>query len=270
MRHRTLIILISIFATVNLTFSQEWEFREIRSIEGPFSFLTSDELGNVYTVYQNKLIKRDLNGTFLYDYSPFINGDISFVDAGDPFKILVFYQDFGLVEWLDNTLSPVSKIDLNDIGMDLATLACNSYQNGIWFYLPPFLQLKRFDQFLNVSGESGNLYQATGIKVNPNFMVERDNILYLSDPSHGILLFDKYGTFSKIVGVKGLSEFQVLGKKLVFLENKKGVIIDPATNMEESFELPADDPAGFRISAGTSEKRLFMLLKDKLVIYSIR
>jgi hypothetical protein len=207
-----------------------------------------------------------MDGKFLYDYSPFINGDISFVDAGDPFKILLFYEDFGLIEWLDNTLSPVSQIYLNEIGMDLASLACGSYQNGIWFYLPPFLQLKRLDQFLEPSDISGNLYKATGIEIKPNYMIERDNTLYLNDPIHGILILDKYGTFNKTIGIKGLESFQVFSRKIVFLENQQGKILDPAINEEGIIDLPVDNALTFRLSAGVKEKRLFVLLKDKLMI----
>ncbi len=265
------LLLSLLFCSVLLgSHSQEWKFSFIKSIDGEFSFFTSDDLGNIYTVSQNKLIKRDLNGKLLYDYSPYINGDISFVDAGDPFKILLFYEDFGLIEWLDNTLSSVSQIYLSEIGMELASLACSSYQNGIWLYLPPFLQLKRLDQFLETSDNSGNLYKAAGIEVDPNYLIERDNTIYLNDPSYGIIILDKYGTFNKLIGIKGLETFQVFSRKIVFMENQQGKILDPKINEEGIIDLPVKDVLNFRLSAGTAEKRLFILLKDKLMIYSIQ
>ncbi|MBU2649784.1 MAG: hypothetical protein KKA81_02520 [Bacteroidetes bacterium] len=251
-------------------FSQEWSFTHLQSIKGNFTFFTSDELGNIYLVNGSNLKKYDLNGNAKFDYSPMMKGEISFVDAGDPFKTLVYYEDFGIIEWLDNTLSPVSSVNLTDLGMELASLACSSYQNGIWLYLPPFLELFRYDQYLVQGDRSGNLFKASGMNVEPDFMVERDNILYLNDPKLGIFIFDKYGTFNKRIKTAGLSSFQILNRMIVFSDKDKGIILDPATMMEETFSLPEKDSRGFSILTAGRDKRIFLLMNDELKIYSIR
>jgi len=274
MHKRIFVLLIFLTGSILIArpplFSQEWSFTHLQSIKGNFSFFTSDELGNIYIVNGSNLKKYDINGNLKFDYSPMMKGEISFVDAGDPFKTLVYYEDFGIIEWLDNTLSPVSSINLSDLGMELASLACSSYQNGIWLYLPPFLELFRYDQYLVQGDRSGNLFKASGLNVEPDFMVERDNILYLNDPKLGILIFDKYGTFNKLIKTAGLSSFQILNRMVVFCAKNQGIILDPATMMEETITLPEKDSRGFRLLTAGRDKRLFLLMNDELKIYSIR
>ncbi len=54
-------------------------------------FIRSDELGNVFLVKDNQLIKYSSSGVVLHTYSNLYSGEISFVDTHDPFKILVYY-----------------------------------------------------------------------------------------------------------------------------------------------------------------------------------
>ena len=71
-------------------------------------FIRSDELGNIFLVRGNQLIKHNSSGLALHTYSNLYSGNISFIDAHDPFKILVYYEAFGQVEFLDQSLSLIS------------------------------------------------------------------------------------------------------------------------------------------------------------------
>ncbi|MDD1475334.1 hypothetical protein MEO41_29325, partial [Dolichospermum sp. ST_sed4] len=74
-------------------------------------------------------------------------GNIGFVDASDPLKILLFYRDFGQIRFLDNSLSPQGNtILLDNIGFGSSTMVCSSDQNGIWLYEPVSFKLTRLDK----------------------------------------------------------------------------------------------------------------------------
>lgn len=230
--------------------------------------ISTDELGNLFTVQGNMIIKYDLNGKALSNYSNYLAGDISFIDTGDPFKILIYYQEFSQIEILDNTLSPVNKIELSKLGFDLSSLACASYQSGFWIFNPPFSELIRFNQYLESTDRTGNLFKATGMEVIPNYMIERDNILYLNNPDYGIMVFDKYGSYFRTIAVKDLRNFQLLNKMLVVNDSANIKIIDPENLEENTIKLPEKSVLQAKLSYSGNNKRLFLLNKEGIRIYA--
>ena len=265
------IFILMIFCIFNagLTFAQSDRFTLINTIPVKASMVTSDELGNVYTVNNNMLSKFDPDGKLLYTYSNLLAGDITFADPRDPFKVLVFYQGFGQIELLDNTLSlTTNTISLNMLGLELSTLACPSYQNGFWVYNPQNFELIRIDQFLEITDKTGNITKVTGFGINPNYLIERDNIVYMNDQENGIMLFDKFGTYYKTINIKGLDSFQIFGRKIIFTNDSTLTILDPKTLEEVQIDLPADNFKSAAFNFGTKEKRLFLIKNDQLMIYT--
>lgn len=247
-----------------------YSYKLLKEIEIKGDFIRSDELGNVFVVKDNQLTKFDAKGNKLHVYSNRYAGDISFVDTHDPFKILIFYQSFGQIEFLDHTLSLSSgKIDLNQLNLGLSTLACASYQGAFWVYDPMNFELVRVDQSLKVSERSGNLPQATGYSVQPNYMLERDNSLYLNDPATGIHIFDKYGTYYKTIPVKGLSSFQVFDRRIIYYKDKQVNIYDTRLNESESTSLPAGAALSYSLCLSTKPRMLYLLQQDILQFYHI-
>lgn len=55
---------------------------------------------------------------------------------------------------------------------------------------PAKFALVRLDSKLAVAQTTSNLNQLLGIEINPNFMCEYNNSVYLNNPSTGILVFD--------------------------------------------------------------------------------
>ena len=244
---------------------------ETRQIEVKGDFIRGDELGNVFLVNNNELIKYSPEGKVLNTYSNLYSGDITFIDTHDPFKILVYYRAFGQVEFLDHTLSLASStIDLNMLGLSLATLACASYQGAFWVYNPVNFELVRLNAGLEISDRSGNLQAVTGLTLDPNFVLERDNSLYLNDPEQGILIFDKYGTYSKTIPVKGLASFQVFNRKIIYVKGKEINIYDTRLNEMKTTVLPAEDALSVSVCMSLDPQMMYILEKDKLVFYTIK
>ena len=83
-----LLITLTAFAFVTDQFSL------VKTISIKTDFITTDNLGNCYAVRGNILEKYDYKGTLLKTYSNKQYGKISFVDATNPLKLLVFYNGF--------------------------------------------------------------------------------------------------------------------------------------------------------------------------------
>ena len=255
-----------IFASIFLQ-AQEEDFSLIQSIPVKAAFITVDELGFIYLVNENKVSKLSGNGKLLFTRSNLSSGDITSLDVSDPFKVLLFYMDFGNIEFLDNTLSLTNTISLALFGLELSTLAALSYNNGFWVYNPQNMELVRMDQFLEISDRSGNIAKVTGKEINPNFLREKDDMIYLNDPEHGIMMFDKYGAYYKTINIKDISYFQVYDRKLIFFEEKRMTILDPATMNELSFSLPDGKHKRLSISLSAEKKLLYSLGSGMLNIY---
>ncbi|MCF8297258.1 MAG: hypothetical protein K9J13_06920 [Saprospiraceae bacterium] len=214
---KTLFIIIA-FSLFSLFKTNDFKLEKTIEVKG--DFITTDKLGNIYLVKANNLLKYDSDGKLLKTFSNLNAGNISFVDASDPLKILVFYKDFAQIDFLDNTLSlSGSSIKLSNLKLDQSSLACTSYNNGFWVYDETNIRLVRIDKLLNVSNESTNISQVCGLELNPNFLIEQNNFVYLNDPDNGILVFDRYGTYLKTLPFKNIQSLQIIGNSIVFVQD---------------------------------------------------
>ncbi len=194
----------------------------------PVSFkgnsITTDQFGYYYEVGDTEIKKYSIEGELDCSYSNNVLGVIANVDVSNPQKILVYFKDFTKILILDNTLSPTSEIiDLTDLELDETTLVCRSYNDGIWYYDPVHFELIRKSRELITTNTSGNLANLLNKNIQANYLVEYNNKLYLNDITHGILVFDNYGTYLKTLPIVGATAFQVKDKNLIYT-NKFGVI----------------------------------------------
>lgn len=183
----------------------------VKRIDLSADYITTDRLGNLYAVENNYLWKYNSNGDSVSSYSSVQFGPISSIDATDPYKILVFYKTYGILQFLDNFLSQnASPIYLHDIGFDQVQLACNSSENGFWLYDPTHQKIKRLNSQFRTTHQTINLLQWFGKGFQPNFMIEYNQKLYVNEPSRGILVFDQFATYIKTIPLKGLESPQVM------------------------------------------------------------
>lgn len=147
-------------------------------------------------------------------------GSITSADVTNPLRILLYYREFGRVVFLDNTLSLNGEpLALEKLGYPLAILAASSHDNGIWIYDQPTFELLRFDNNLAVTSRTGNLSQILGTELQPDFLLEKDNHVFLNNPEQGIIVFDVFGTYIKTIPVLHLKTFQVLDDEIVYFQD---------------------------------------------------
>lgn len=181
------------------------------------NLVVTDNLSNVYLVTNDQFTK--YNGKLIHskEFSNKNFGAITSADVNNPLRILLFYRDFGRIVFLDNTLSQNGDpLALEKLGFPMATLAASSFDNGIWIYDQPSFELVRFNNSLEISNRTGNLSQILGIELQPNFILEKDNRIFLNNPTTGILIFDVFGTFIKTIPVYNLTSFQVADDDIIY------------------------------------------------------
>ena len=174
--------LIAFLFITNL-FSQEYTFlKEIKLDIEAENYLT-DQLGNVYLLHKDRIIKHDLNNNNEYEYSNNEMGSISYVDVSDPLRILIYYNDFNQIVFLDNKLSEIgSPVSLDDIGHENTNIVCSSKDGGFWLFDHQNGQLFYYNEDLNMVNQSVSINSITDEEINPNYMIEKNQSVYLNIP----------------------------------------------------------------------------------------
>lgn len=209
---------------------------------------TTDNLGNIYQIKGNTIEKYRSNGTLQNQYSSKLFGNIDIVDTQNPLQILLYHEDVSQVILLDNTLSLQATISLEHFGLELTQTVCSSANSGFWAFNPLSIELIKISNASEVVVESGNLSQIIGLELNPNYITEHSNHVYLNDSSHGIFVFDIFGTYLKTIPIKELSSFQVTETNLYFLKNGNIFSFNFKTLDIAKIILPILDIADFRVA----------------------
>lgn len=172
-----------------------------------------DVLGNIYVVAGSELSKYNSDLDKQATFANLSLGEISSIDASDAMNLLVFYEDFTKVLFLDNTLSiKNSIIDLAEFGFPNANLACLSYNNAFWIFDPVNQELIRITQFMEIGERSGNLNQIIDLEIEPDQLFESGNHVYLKDSKEGVFIFDRYAGFIKRMPFIGVEDVQISGE----------------------------------------------------------
>jgi hypothetical protein len=229
--------------------------------------MTTDNLGNVYVVANNELKKYDPDGNFLKSFSDKAHGNIAFADVSDPLKIMIYYKDFRQILFLDNFLSAKGDaVLLDNLNLLQPSLACNSYDNGFWVFDQQDFQLIRYDKNLNVSNQSGNIVQLTGIDIKPNYLLEISDKVYMNDPASGVLVFDKFGTYAKMLPIKNLTSFQVIDDNIIYSTESQLIKYNFKTFEQQSMALPTKNSVNSRFE----KDRIFVEDSTSVKIYSVK
>lgn len=231
------------------------------------NYFTTDNLGNSFLVDRDEITKYDGNGTVFNKFSIKAFGPIESIDATNPMKLMVFYKDFSKIIYLDNMLSlNGNPIDLEEYNLNQAKIVCISHSDGIWFYDQQKFALIRLDKNLSVAQSTSNLNQLLGVDINPNYMCEFNNSVYLNNPSSGILVFDIFGTYVKTIPLLNLQKFQVSNEAIYFMKENKAFAYDLKTTEQTEIKLSENEYNEVRFEKGmiyARNKELIDILKTE-------
>jgi hypothetical protein len=257
--------LLYMFFFISCASFAQGDYTLLKKINVVADFFTTDDQSNLYLVKANELFKYDKTGKLLYKYSNKNLGNISFVDASNMLRIVLFYKDFLQIVFLDNTLSlNGGPISLDKIGYRQAQLICSSYNSGIWLYDQQNFELLRLDQAASKTNQTGNLNVLLHENLQPNYLLEHDNKIYLNNPATGILVFDVYGTYYKTVPAKNVTQFQVIADVVYFVSDQKIKSYNIKTTEEKEFAMPIAEFKKFRLGMNI----LFLQTNEGINVYT--
>jgi hypothetical protein len=168
---------------------------------------------------------------------------------------------------LDNMLAPAGDpIQFGSMGYNQVSLICSSHNNGTWIYDKQNSELIRFDQSFQVTNQTGNISQQLLTEINPDFLIEQNNKVFLNDSTKGILVFDVYGTYNKTIPLKGLYHFQTDNDLIIFFKDGKLNSYNMKTLEEGKIFFPELQV----LDARTEKEKLYLLKQKSLDIYNVQ
>jgi len=194
-------------------------------MKGDFEMVRVDAFSNIYILDQNKILKKyspDLQ--LLFNYSIYGLGEITELDISNPQKIMLFFSDYQTVVFLDNTLSEINRLNLEDMGFWSITSAAMSPDNNIWIYDPAgFKVIKIDDQGDELFSSNENYFgQLTG-DIKPRLSVNQSYVVCSTDSEY--MIFDNFG--KHLQTRKSNSEKTVLVQGNLVLQSEKKIWIEP-------------------------------------------
>ena len=229
-------------------------------------YFNIDQLQQIYTVSPtNQLVKYSAAGLPQFEYNNNTLGNLTRVDVTNPFSILLFYGDFRTLIMLDRNLTETSTFDLYSLDVNEIRAVAQSSDNNLWLYDDVRFKLKKINRRGETLLESDDLSLLLGRSFAPNFIVEKDNRVYVNDPAVGILVFDIFGQYIKTLERKGLERFQIYNQQLLFQQAGQLYAFQLQSLLESTLQLPKKMLGQEQVLL--QQGKLFWLEKGQLTIY---
>lgn len=229
-----------------------------QQIQGNVKDMTMDELGYIYLLTKDNQFHR-CNDTFklLFTFSNKRLGNIHSVDVSNPLKLIVYYNQYGVVTALDNTLTESFVLDLHEFGYEDVQAIGLSSDNQIWLYDPLDFKLKKIDRQGNLLFESNNMVHERLESMQPIHLQEAFNKVYLFEEDK-LFLFDDYGKFLSELAMPEMRHYQI--------DNNGDVIWSDGSSL---YLLPIgrpEDVQTLEVNLDLTEVHKFIILRSKIIV----
>lgn len=246
--------------------AQDSDFSLIFKIDTPSESFTTDIFGNIYIINGNIITKYNKNGQKISSWSSNNKGRITFADASDPMKILVYSGEFGVITLLDNTLTPVAgPVFLSELGYLPPLKVCSASEGGFWIFDNSEAQLHRYSNSLKSVVKSPEIRFNDLSIPEPSFLLEHNNNIYISDTAKGLIITDKYGTIIRTLPLKNIYDFHCLNNNLIYQEDNNVIFLNINTFKKNILSIPFSDFSGIR----TDNDRLYLINNKGLRVFKM-
>lgn len=257
------LLLTCLLFTINVS-AQEYQLLDSADIEEPHQ-VSSDKFNNIYLVSSfGSIDKYSSDGKLLTHFSPSKPGNITLIEAWNPLKVFTLYGDFQECLFLDRFLVSENRFSLTPISSYIG-LATISADNNLWLVDYSDFSLKKYD----LTFDQVIIQRPFDLLLDPNhydlkFMREYQNLLFISESSTGILVFDNLGNYLSSIDAPGIGYFGFFGNELYYVKDKTLYFYDIYNYTSRQLQIP--QPSKF---AFWSDTRLTLVTRSSLLFYTI-
>ena len=208
------LLLISSFAS---TAQSESSFVLNKTIQADIVDFTVDNLGNIYLLSKNNQLKKlnaKLDSVAVYN-AVSRYGNVYSIDATNPLKILLYYQDFSTIVTVDGFLNILSTINLRSLNIFQVKTIGLAYDNNIWIFDELDAKLKRIGDDGSLIDQTTDFRQLFDSIPDPTTIIDQGGFVYLYDTTRGVYVFDHYGSLKNHVQLKNWLDFTVIDNYLL-------------------------------------------------------
>lgn len=230
--------------------------------------VSMDRLGNVYVAdRKNNLRKYDATGKLVTTFSPPGTGHIALIEAWNPAKILLFYDDQQKIIFLDRFLTPVATTRLSDYVDGLIKTASFSTDNKIWAFNESNFSLHKLDlQYPEASRAVPLDLMLNKQQYDIRLVREYQNNVYLVDRLSGIYVFDNLGNYQKKLPFTGLTYVGFQGDELYYLSGGKIHFFHLYTLQQRTMELASVGANGSYLQALIGDSVIYLISESGLEV----
>jgi hypothetical protein len=241
-------------------------YRLLFTIDAQAKNFTTDKLQNIYLLTpDNEVVKYTPQGQEQFRYPNKTLGNASCLDATNPFHLLLFFPDYQNVLTLDRTLNPTGQFNLLQFGLFQVNAVGMASDGRLWVFDEVDFRLKKFESDGTLVTEGNDLSLVLGKTIRPNFLVEKDQLVYLNDPKVGILVFDVFGQYQKTLPIQALTEFQVFEDQLIYFKEGKLYSFHLKALLESVIRLPEGARRDDKVKV--QKDRLYLLGENSLRVF---
>lgn len=233
---RKWLVFITCLFAASLASAQAWEVVQQLDVQVQRTYI--DQLNSLYLVRQGEILKLDPGGRELARYSNKLIGEEVMLDVTNPMKVILYSPQQMQLAFLDSRLAELrEQINLVSAGYEQISLAATSHSNGVWLYDPINFQMIRLNQNLEEERRSLNLGQMLRLELNPTDLVELNNKVYLTDPEHGVFVFDVFANFIRRIPLTGIKYLVISDDRLFYYKGSVIYALNLADSSEEELKI---------------------------------
>jgi len=242
----------------------------IKTISGDYKYFTVDNLGDIYLVTKDDQLKKfkangDSIGIF-NDVKKF--GTLTSIDATNPLKVLLYYEDFASVVVLDRFLNVLNTINLRQQNIFKVRAIATSYDNNMWLFDEGDNKVKKIDDNGNVLSETVDFRILFDSIPSPSKIIDRDGFIYLYDQHKGFYIFDHYGGLKNNIPFLHWKNVEVIkGNMYGFSDTLLYSYKSGSLNLLQ-YPLPTSFSNALQIKAGNN--MAYVLQKDGLHVFLVK
>ena len=228
---------------------------------------TVNALGEIYFIDKNNELKKfNEKGDSVGVYNEVTKyGKLSFVEADNPWRTLLFYKNFSTIVLLDKYLKPITNINLRKRNIFRVNSVIPSYDNNIWVFDEENSKIIKINDQGNVLLESVDLRTVIDSVPSPVRMIDRDAYLYLYDTLKGLYVFDHFGTFKNKLPFTHWKSVFINGKNIYGVDDECLYIYTNNSLSLKKYDLPP----GFRnySSIHIANNKIYLLKNNQLEVF---
>lgn len=268
MRFFGYIFLLGIISN-NQVSGQDSLFRLDKTLGYPIESFTVNNLGELYIINTNNQLKKlDSDGDSVGVFNMVTKfGRLSYVEAQNPWRTLLYYKNFSTIVLLDKYLNLLTNINLRKQNIFLVKAVTISYDNNIWLFDEQDSKLKKIDDAGKILFESVDFRLLFDSVPSPEQIIDRAGFVYLYDPAKGMYIFDYYGSFKNKLTFLNWKDFTVIEKNIYGYDDKNFYSYAINSLNLKQYALPAVFKNYISLKVGNN--KLYLLKSNSLKIYSL-